>query len=145
MSAAGLDHQFVLKAPINYLAEMPEKPFSYTYAPPAGTPQTNRRVTSVIMPIYDARSMASSLSLEREGFVLVHHASAVRDFYNNEEVKAVYYQECEQLLKEATGAARVVVFDHIVRNAARAKLDKMVNCLPKARITITHSGPVHSG
>jgi hypothetical protein len=126
MSAASLDRQFTVEAAINYLAEMPEKPFSYTYTPPAGTPQTNRRVTSVIMPIYDARSMASSLSLEREGFVLVHHASTVRDFYNDEEVKAVYYPECERLLKEATGAARVVVFDHIVRNAARAKIDKMV-------------------
>jgi hypothetical protein len=29
-------------------------------------------------------------------------------------------------LKEATGAPRVVVFDHIVRNAARAKTEKMV-------------------
>jgi hypothetical protein len=127
MSGASLDPQLaVVEAPVNYLAEMAEKPYSYTYAPPAGIPQTNRRVAAVTRPIYDARSVAGSLSLDRQGFVLVHHRSAVRDFYNDDEVKAVYYPECERLLKEATRAARVVVFDHIVRNAARAKSDKMV-------------------
>jgi hypothetical protein len=127
MSAASIDRQLtVVEAPINYLADMAEKPYSSTYTPPAGTPLTNRRVSAVMRPIYDARSIAGGFSLERQGFVLVHHSSAVRDFYNGEEVKTVYYPECEKLLKEATGAARVVVFDHIVRNAARAKIDKMV-------------------
>ncbi|HKV53365.1 MAG TPA: CmcJ/NvfI family oxidoreductase, partial [Candidatus Binataceae bacterium] len=69
---------------------------------------------------------AGGLSLDREGFAIVRRTSAVHDFYNDDEVKAVYYPECERLLREATGAQRVVVFDHIVRNAARAKLDKMV-------------------
>jgi len=127
MSAVSLDRQFnVVEAPINYLAEMTEKPYSYTYAPPAGVPQTNRRVTPVVMPVHDARQIAGNLSLERQGFVLMHHVSAVRDFYNDEEVKAVYYPECERLLKEATGAPRMTVFDHIVRNAARARTEKMV-------------------
>src|SRR5215472_10324871 len=102
MSAASLDHQFrVVEAPINYLAEMAEKPYSYTYAPPDGTSQTNRRATAVTRPIYDGRSIAGSLSLDLHGFVLVQHTSAVHDFYNDEEVKAVYYPECERLLKEA--------------------------------------------
>jgi hypothetical protein len=116
----------VVEAPINYLVEMAEKPYSCTYAPPAAIPQTNRRLAAVMRPIYDARSVGDSLSLDRQGFVLVHHTSTVRDFYNDDEVKAVYYPECERLLKEATGAARVVVFDHIVRSAARAKSNKMV-------------------
>jgi hypothetical protein len=127
MSASTVDQPLTaMRAPINYLGEMAEKPFAYTYTPPAGTPQTNRRVTAVTRPIYDARSVAGSLSLDRNGFVLVRHNSAVRDFYNDEEVKAVYYPECERLLKEAAAAPKVVVFDHIVRNAARAKIDKMV-------------------
>jgi hypothetical protein len=126
MSDVTRDRQLIVEAPINYLAEMAEKPFSYTYAPPLGIPQTNRCVTAVVRPIYDARIIAGSLSLERQGFVLVRHPSAMRDFYNDDEVRTVYYPECERLLKEATGAARVVVFDHIVRNAARAKSDKMV-------------------
>lgn len=34
---------------------------------------------------------------------------------NDEEIKRVYYPEVEQLLKDHTGATRVVAFDHIVR------------------------------
>ena len=127
MSAASLDREHIpVEAPINYLADMPEKPYSYTYTPPAGTPQTNRRTTAVIKPIFDARRIIEDLSLDRQGFMLVRHKSAVHDFYNDEEVKAVYYPECERLLKRATNTAKVTVFDHIVRNAARAKGDKMV-------------------
>ena len=44
-----------------------------------------------------------------------------KDFYDEDEVRAVYYPECERLLAGATGAARVVLFDHIVRCATRAK------------------------
>jgi hypothetical protein len=127
MSAASLNREIAaVQAPINYLAEMTEKPYAYTYAPPDGRPQTNRRTTPVTRPVYDARDIADSLSLDRHGFVLVHHASRVHDFYDDQDVKAVYYPECERLLEEATGAYRVEVFDHIVRNSARAKTDKMV-------------------
>src|SRR5712692_6285921 len=109
MSAAEVDRPLnIVEAPINYLAVMAEKPYSYTYAPPEGIPQTNRRVTAIVMPVRDARTFAGRFSLEREGFALVPHVSAVRDFYNDAEVKAVYYPECERLLREATGAPKVV-------------------------------------
>src|SRR5262249_846312 len=49
------------------------------------------------------------------GFDLVQHSSATRDFYSEEEVKAVYYPEAEQLLKDVTGADRVYIFDSTVR------------------------------
>jgi hypothetical protein len=55
-------------------------------------------------------------SLDRQGFRLVHQQTAVRDFYDREEVEKVYYPEIEVLLEEATGAEKVVVFDHQVRN-----------------------------
>jgi hypothetical protein len=129
MSAAGVAADQIppsVQAPINYLAPISDKPYSYTYTPPAGVSPTNRQVTAVVMAVHDAREIAGSLSLDREGFVLTHHVSAVRDFYDDAEVKAVYYPECEWLLRDATGAARVVVFDHIVRNAARARTDKGV-------------------
>lgn len=45
----------------------------------------------------------------------------MEDFYQQEEVKSVYYPEVERLLKEATGAEKVVIFDHQVRNIALAK------------------------
>jgi hypothetical protein len=50
---------------------------------------------------------------------LLRHPTAAKDLYNDAEIARVYYPECARLVRQATGAARVLVFDHIVRNAAR--------------------------
>jgi hypothetical protein len=52
------------------------------------------------------------LSLDEQGFRLAHHETAMRDFYDRAEVETVYYPEIEVLLKQATGAEKVVIFDH---------------------------------
>lgn len=116
----------IVHAPINYLASMDEKPYNYTYTPPDGVPSTNRKSEKHIVEVRNGRPLIGQLSLDREGFELHHDPSHVTDFYDDDEVVRVYYPECERLVKAATGAARVVVFDHIVRNAGRAKDDKRV-------------------
>jgi len=109
-------------APLNFLVPMAEKPVAYNYEPPPGIPvRTGQRETHRV-PIRDARPMIDQLSLDREGFVLLHKQTAVTDFYNEVQIKAVYYPECERVMREATGAARVVAFDHIVRNATMAAI-----------------------
>lgn len=62
--------------------------------------------------------LAPEAALDREGFALTRHETAVRDFEDEAEIEAVYYPEMEALLKEATGAARVEVFDHNLRRDA---------------------------
>jgi hypothetical protein len=121
VASHSVGHRDPVHAPLNYLARMPEKPYTYTYPPPPGVAQTNRRVAPQTVPVRDARPLADRLSLDREGFALARHQSAVANFYDEGEVRAVYYPECERLVQEATGAARVVVFDHIVRCATRAR------------------------
>ena len=74
-----------------------------------------------LMPIYDARSLADSLSLEVEGFLLKRCTTAVSNFYDPGRVRSLYYPEVEQLVKEATGAARVAAFEHDVRCAPKAR------------------------
>src|SRR6185437_3216565 len=64
--------------------------------------------------------------LDREGFVLLRHPTATRDLYDEDEIARVYYPECERLIAGATGASRVHVFDHIVRNAARMAKDNTI-------------------
>ncbi len=71
--------------------------------------------------IHDARPMADTLELDRHGFTLLRRGTAVRDFYDDEEVVQVYYPEMEALIKEATGAAEVIVFDHTIRVEDEAK------------------------
>jgi hypothetical protein len=45
--------------------------------------------------------------------------TAVTNFYDAAEVRAVYYPEVERLLKLATGATSAVAFEHDVRSALR--------------------------
>jgi hypothetical protein len=79
------------------------------------------------MPIHDARLLTgtSRCTLERNGFELLAHplAAPTLDFLEHEAVARRYYPDCEALLKAATGATRVVAFDHNVRSAA-GKSDK---------------------
>jgi hypothetical protein len=106
-------------APLNFTMPMAEKPYSYNYEPPAGVSLRNTKEETHQVKILDARQVADKLSLEREGFVLLNRPTVAKDLYAEDEITGVYYPECAQLIKEATGAVRVHVFDHIVRNAAR--------------------------
>ena len=109
---------------LNYLAPMDETPFNYTYGPPPGMPRTNARYDERVMPIYSARPIARELSLDREGLELVEQRSAVKDFYDEGELRRVYYPEMERLVAQATGATRVTVFDHTVRRREWGKEDR---------------------
>jgi hypothetical protein len=104
-----------VRATLNYFAESAEKPVIYTYDPPPGTPRTTGKSEPHPVRIRNGR-LAEELSLDHQGFQLVHHDTAVEDFYDRAEVQKVYYPEVEQLLMQATGAEKVVIFDHQVRN-----------------------------
>ncbi len=67
--------------------------------------------------IHNGRLADEAFSLPSHGFTLVAHETAVRDFFDEDEVRRVYYPEIEQLIKTQGRAERVVVFDHTVRTA----------------------------
>jgi hypothetical protein len=102
-------------ADMNYLVPMVERPRNYTFDPPAGVRRTNTEHEAHSVAIHDARPIAGSVSLDANGFALVPHRSAVKDFFDDEEVRRVYYPEVEQILKRVTGAYRVHIFDHTTR------------------------------
>jgi hypothetical protein len=110
-----------VEADLYYLIPMAEKPVNYTYEPPAGIPQHNGTYERRRLAIRNARTIAQDLSLDRQGFGLVSHSSNVRDFYDDDEIRRVYYPEAEKLLAELTGAVKVIVFDHNVRNIERSQ------------------------
>jgi len=109
-----------VEASLNYFASSSEKPVIYTYEPPPGVPRATGKSEAKPVRIRNAR-LESNLSLDRQGFQLVRQHSAVRDFYDRAEVEKVYYPEVQLLLKEVTGAEKVVVFDHQVRNIRLSK------------------------
>jgi hypothetical protein len=113
-------------AALNYLGPVTGKPYNYTYDPPPGAARTNVESEAHVVPIYDARTAAPDATLDREGFALVHQHSAVQDFYDEDEVRRVYYPETEHALAAATGAKRVFVFDHTVRRRVSGAEDRAV-------------------
>ena len=120
-----------IKAPVNFTAPMDEKPYSYNYDPGPGIALRNTENEERAITVHDARQ--ADLTLDREGFALVHHATAARDLYDEKIITSVYYPECERLMREATGAKKVVAFDHIVRNAAKAGPGSAVK-MPAGRV-----------
>ncbi len=59
-------------------------------------------IAPVLMRVNDGRGAATTI--DREGFELVSHRSAVRDFRNREEVARVHMREIEVLVQAHTGA-----------------------------------------
>lgn len=59
------------------------------------------------MPMHDAREIDASV--DREGFQLVRHSSAVTDWTDREQLMAVHREEVAQLIKDLTGADEVFV------------------------------------
>jgi hypothetical protein len=45
----------------------------------------------------------------------------VKDFFDPQQLKSVYYAEVAQLIKKMSGASRVVVFDHTLRSGDEAE------------------------
>ncbi len=105
---------------LNFQIATAERTVTYRYAPPPGTPDRSPRCAAHTVPVYNARAICRALSLDREGFRLVSHTSAVSNFYDESEVKAAYYPEAERVIQRITGASRVIAFDHIVRYAPMA-------------------------
>ena len=104
---------------LNYIVPGDGKPKSYITEPGVPT-QRRSRYDGHACSIRDARALAAPATLDREGFALETHASAVSDFYDSDEVERVYYPEAAELVKRATGASEVHVFDHNVRNSDEA-------------------------
>jgi hypothetical protein len=104
-----------VRAELNYLAPTAGKPRTYAFDPPAGQPKSTALPEAHQVPIFDGRPVTGSFSLDREGFVLVRHPTAVRDFYNDKEVREVYYPAVEAFLRATLRADRVFIFDHTVR------------------------------
>ncbi len=111
----------MVESTLNYLADMPEKPFFYLHEAPPGEPARNTRGDRRLVAIHDARDLASEPSLDEHGFLLAHHETAVTDLYDGRAVRERYYPEMEDLVRSVTGAARVVAFDHNVRSAPLAE------------------------
>jgi hypothetical protein len=135
--AERVDNLPYVEADLNYLAPMTERPRNYTFDPPAGIPRSNVVRETHRVSIHSARPVEAEVSLDRQGFAVLHYQSAVRDFWDEEELRRVYYPEAERVIIEATGASKVFIFDHTLRRRVRGAPDRAAN-MPRQPATGVH-------
>jgi hypothetical protein len=102
-------------AGLNYLIPTLERPCSYAYEPPHGVPWENSQYELRQIAIDNVREESNEHSIDREGFELWDAPTKVKDFLDEDEIKATYYPEAAELALSITGAQHAYVFDHLVR------------------------------
>jgi hypothetical protein len=110
-----------MQAHISYTADTGEKLVNETFGPNNIRRRTTGAADLHEVEISDGRALAAGLSLEVNGFELVAHRTAVKNFFDPEELERVYYPEVQALIRSRSGAARVVVFDHTLRSGSEAE------------------------
>ncbi|WP_069263957.1 CmcJ/NvfI family oxidoreductase [Paraburkholderia nodosa] len=112
-----IDQPVRVPASLNYFVADGERPTTYAYDPPAGGPGPTGAYRPHEVLVHNARlePPPGGASLDRCGFELRRHVSSLNDFSSDTLIRGVYYPECEAILKQWTGAKRVVIFNHVVR------------------------------
>jgi hypothetical protein len=104
-----------VQADLTFIVRQDAKPYFESSALTGGEPKVFFNTEQRTVTIRDMRPLVSDLSLDRQGFVLCHHKTVVEDLHDDDLVDDVYVRELDALLKESSGADRVVVFYHTRR------------------------------
>jgi len=99
-------------------------------------------VDQVDMQVHDARQLEAPPTLDRQGFQLVPHTTAV-DFSSPEDVASRYVSEMEELVRKHTGAERCILFDHTIRRVHEAGSAKGFGVASKGGFTASAVNKVH--
>ena len=106
-----------IEAVVNYYRDTGETPYTFSGGP--GSTQVHSSKTnephSVVM--HNGRPEAAQFTLDGDGFRFIGHDTQVADFYDDDQIRRIYYPEIEALVKAESGCSRVVVFDHTLRTA----------------------------
>lgn len=120
-----------VEAVLQFAVGSAEKPYSYAGTPPEGVPQTRGEYRGRPVSITNARPFADRLALDVEGVAVVRHVSAVGDFFDEAQTLALGHPETVELVRQVTGASRVVVFDHTRRRAGDDASDDRASAQPR--------------
>ena len=124
-----------VEAEINYIGPMDSLPFFYA----RDHERDNLVLETHRVEIADARQAEPAPSLDREGFTLVPHTSAVADFTDSANVDRIYPGEIEALLRRVTGADHVVARGTVLRFVKSESRDQFVNSLPAGFVHVDTS------
>ncbi len=104
-----------IRAPLNYIVDTGTPPVIYVDWPEMAHQARPPTYKMEQVTIHSGRPLQHSFALDTHGFAFVDHPTQVRDFTREEERRQVYDPEVEALIKQCSGAAEVVVFDHTLR------------------------------
>lgn len=105
-----------IRAPLTFIVPQETKPYFESAALTGDQPKVFFQTEELEVTIEDMRPLAADLSLDRQGFELRRYPTAVAHLYDDAAVKGVYEAEIEALLRDATGAEQVAVFDYTRRS-----------------------------
>jgi len=108
-----------VEAVLNYTRDTGTRPVNYTFDPPPGVPRSSGEIDARTVTIHDARRVRG-LALDASGFDLIGHRSTLTDwssFQDKDRVTAIDYPEAADAIKTYTGADKVVIFDHTLRDS----------------------------
>jgi hypothetical protein len=110
------NHCRVVESSVNYLGDMDELPVFYSEK----IQNNNLNLVEHGITVHDARDIRERLDLERDGFILVDHKSALTNFRDADAMQRVYQPEIRELITELTGADLVAVTQGVLRWGERA-------------------------
>ena len=110
-----------IKAEVQFATGAGDMPVDIVGEPGTGPDERSGEIAVHEIEIHDARPIAAQLDLDQHGFALTRHATDVTDFYDDDQIRQIYYPEMAALVKAATGAEEVIVFDHTIRVDDEAK------------------------
>jgi hypothetical protein len=109
-----------VEATVVYHLDDGQTPYTYTGGPGSTERRSWGKMDPRAVTIHNGRGIAEDFALDREGFRFLRHDPKIADFDSEEQIRTVYYPEMERLVKEQSGATRVLVFDHTLRTADKA-------------------------
>jgi hypothetical protein len=106
-----------IEATVNYHRDTGETPFTYSGGPGSMLVRSSNTRVPYKVVMHNGRPEAARFTLDGDGFRFIRHDTKVADFFDEDEIRRVYYPEMEALVKAESGCTRVVVFDHTLRTA----------------------------
>ena len=127
-----------VRTSLNYTVDNGIPPDYYFYEPKepfkANPPGTDVRAVD----IHDGWPRVNDFSLDKEGFALRPFTEAFDKFNDDDAVRAGFYAQVVNFVKQHTGASRVEVFDHTVRKRLPADL-KQQTTVQRPAVLLVHS------
>ena len=110
-------HTTTTEGEISFAIDTGRKPATYPTEldPETGSARYTGAFEKRCVQLRNGRNLRNKLDLDEQGFILTDHQSNVSDFFDEDQIHNIYYDECMKLVKKMTAVDKVTIFDHTIR------------------------------